>query len=94
PTAFPANDHLMELLIIIDAMRRSSARRITAFLPYFGYARQDLRASGRTPISSKLVANLITEAGADRVMTLYLHAGQIQELRERAGANHAADVGR
>ncbi|TXI11279.1 MAG: ribose-phosphate pyrophosphokinase [Rhizobium sp.] len=78
PTAFPANDHLMELLIMIDAMRRSSARRITAVIPYFGYARQDRRASGRTPISAKLVANLITEAGADRVLTLDLHAGQIQ----------------
>lgn len=78
PTSFPANDHLMELLIMIDAMRRSSAKRITAVLPYFGYARQDRRASGRTPISAKLVANLITEAGADRVLTLDLHAGQIQ----------------
>ncbi|NVK34551.1 MAG: ribose-phosphate pyrophosphokinase, partial [Rhodobacteraceae bacterium] len=68
----------MELLIIIDALRRSSARRITAVLPYFGYARQDRRASGRTPISAKLVANLITEAGADRILTLDLHAGQIQ----------------
>ncbi|WP_454850154.1 ribose-phosphate pyrophosphokinase [Rhizobium binxianense] len=77
-TSYPANDHLMELLIMIDAMRRSSARRITAVLPYFGYARQDRRASGRTPISAKLVANLITEAGADRVLTLDLHAGQIQ----------------
>ncbi|MFT4185150.1 MAG: ribose-phosphate pyrophosphokinase [Rhizobium sp.] len=77
-TSFPTNDHLMELLIMIDAMRRSSARRITAVLPYFGYARQDRRASGRTPISAKLVANLITEAGADRVLTLDLHAGQIQ----------------
>ncbi|THV24699.1 ribose-phosphate pyrophosphokinase [Peteryoungia ipomoeae] len=77
-TSFPTNDHLMELLIMIDAFRRSSARRITAVLPYFGYARQDRRASGRTPISAKLVANLITEAGADRVMTLDLHAGQIQ----------------
>ncbi|KMO34549.1 phosphoribosylpyrophosphate synthetase [Methylobacterium tarhaniae] len=77
-TSFPANDHLMELLIMIDAARRSSARRITAVLPYFGYARQDRRTSGRTPISAKLVANLITEAGADRVMTLDLHAGQIQ----------------
>jgi ribose-phosphate pyrophosphokinase len=77
-TSYPANDNLMELLIMIDAMRRSSARRITAVIPYFGYARQDRRASGRTPISAKLVANLITEAGADRVLTLDLHAGQIQ----------------
>jgi ribose-phosphate pyrophosphokinase len=77
-TSAPANDHLMEMLIMIDAFRRSSARRITAVLPYFGYARQDRRASGRTPISAKLVANLITEAGADRVLTLDLHAGQIQ----------------
>ncbi|MCO5147229.1 MAG: ribose-phosphate pyrophosphokinase [Aquamicrobium sp.] len=77
-TSFPANDHLMELLIMIDAFRRSSARRITAVIPYFGYARQDRRASGRTPISAKLVANLITQAGADRVLTLDLHAGQIQ----------------
>jgi ribose-phosphate pyrophosphokinase len=77
-TSFPANDHLMELLIIMDALRRSSARRITAVMPYFGYARQDRRASGRTPISAKLVANLITNAGADRVLTVDLHAGQIQ----------------
>ena len=77
-TSFPANDHLMELLIMIDAFRRSSARRITAVIPYFGYPRQDRRASGRTPISAKLVANLITQAGADRVLTLDLHAGQIQ----------------
>jgi ribose-phosphate pyrophosphokinase len=77
-TSFPANDHLMEMLIMIDAFRRSSARRITAVIPYFGYARQDRRASGRTPISAKLVANLITRAGADRVLTLDLHAGQIQ----------------
>ena len=77
-TSFPANDHLMELLIITDALRRSSARRITAVLPYFGYARQDRKAGPRTPISAKLVANLITEAGADRVLTIDLHAGQIQ----------------
>src|SRR5512141_987886 len=77
-TSFPANDHLMELLIITDALRRSSARRITAVLPYFGYARQDRKAGPRTPISAKLVANLITEAGADRVLTVDLHAGQIQ----------------
>ena len=77
-TSFPANDHLMELLIIMDALRRSSARRVTAVIPYFGYARQDRRASGRTPISAKLVANLITNSGADRVLTVDLHAGQIQ----------------
>ena len=77
-TSFPANDHLMELLIIIDALRRASARRITAVIPYFGYARQDRKVGPRTPISAKLVANLITAAGADRVLTLDLHAGQIQ----------------
>src|ERR1700674_3206239 len=77
-TSFPANDHLMELLIIIDALRRSSAQRITAVIPYFGYARQDRNPVARTPISAKLVANLISNAGADRVMTLDLHAGQIQ----------------
>jgi ribose-phosphate pyrophosphokinase len=77
-TSFPANDHLMELLIITDALRRASARRITAVVPYFGYARQDRKVGSRSPISSKLVANLITRAGVDRVMTLDLHAEQIQ----------------
>src|SRR5205085_8507405 len=77
-TSSPANDHLMELLITIDALRRSSARRITAVMPYFGYARQDRRIGSRTPISAKLVANLITHAGANRVLTMDLHAGQIQ----------------
>ena len=77
-TSFPANDNLMELLITIDALRRSSARRITAVIPYFGYARQDRKPGPRTPISAKLVANLIEAAGADRVLTLDLHAGQIQ----------------
>jgi ribose-phosphate pyrophosphokinase len=77
-TSFPANDNLMELLIIIDALRRASARRITAVIPYFGYARQDRKSLARTPISAKLVANLITNAGADRVLTVDLHAGQIQ----------------
>lgn len=77
-TAFPANDHLMELLIMMDALRRASARRITAVVPYFGYARQDRKPGPRTPISAKLVSNLITRAGADRVLTVDLHAGQIQ----------------
>jgi ribose-phosphate pyrophosphokinase len=77
-TSYPANDNLMELLVTMDALKRGSARRITAVLPYFGYARQDRKSGPRTPISAKLVANLITEAGADRVLTLDLHAGQIQ----------------
>jgi ribose-phosphate pyrophosphokinase len=77
-TSYPANDNLMELLILVDALRRSSARRITAVMPYFGYARQDRKSAPRTPISAKLVANLITIAGASRVLTLDLHAAQIQ----------------
>jgi ribose-phosphate pyrophosphokinase len=78
PTSFPANDNLMELLITLDALRRASAFRITAVMPYFGYARQDRKTTSRSPISAKLVANLITEAGAHRVLTMDLHAGQIQ----------------
>src|SRR5947199_4868570 len=77
-TSYPANDNLMELLIALDALRRGSARRVTAVIPYFGYARQDRKSGPRTPISAKLVANLITEAGAHRVLTMDLHAGQIQ----------------
>ena len=77
-TSYPANDNLMELLVMIDAIRRASARRITAVIPYFGYARQDRKSGSRTPISAKLVANLITQAGANRILTLDLHAGQIQ----------------
>jgi ribose-phosphate pyrophosphokinase len=77
-TSYPANDNLMELLVTLDALRRGSARRVTAVIPYFGYARQDRKTGPRTPISAKLVANLITNAGADRVLTFDLHAGQIQ----------------
>ncbi|WP_109807906.1 ribose-phosphate pyrophosphokinase [Sphingosinithalassobacter portus] len=77
-TSYPANDNLMELLIMVDALKRASARRITAVLPYFGYARQDRKPGPRTPISAKLVANLVTTAGADRVLSVDLHAGQIQ----------------
>ena len=78
PTSYPANDNMMELLVCIDALKRASARRITAVIPYFGYARQDRKPGPRTPISAKLVANLITTAGANRVLTMDLHAGQIQ----------------
>src|SRR5579863_9891265 len=77
-TSYPANDNLMELLVTLDALKRGSARRVTAVIPYFGYARQDRKSGPRTPISAKLVANLITEAGANRVLTMDLHAGQIQ----------------
>src|SRR5215210_7940353 len=77
-TSYPANDHLMELLVTLDALKRGSARRVTAVIPYYGYARQDRKSSSRSPISAKLVANLITTAGADRVLTMDLHAGQIQ----------------
>ena len=77
-TSYPANDHIMELLVTLDALKRASARRVTAVIPYFGYARQDRKPGPRTPISAKLVANIITSAGADRVLTIDLHAGQIQ----------------
>ena len=93
PTCFPVNDSLMELLISIDTLRRSSSRRITAVIPYYGYARQDRKTGPRTPITAKLVANLITNAGADRVLTLDLHAGQIQGFFDIPHDNlHAAPV--
>src|SRR5882757_5099000 len=92
-TSFPANDNLMELLICIDALRRASAKRITAVIPYFGYARQDRKTASRAPISAKLVANLITQAGAGRVLTLDLHAGQIQGFFDIPTANlYAAPI--
>lgn len=106
-TSNPANDHLLELLITVDALTRASASRVTAVIPYFGYARQDRKAGPRTPISAKLVANLITTAGADRVLTVDLHAGQIQgffdiptdnlyavkEFEKRIRADHNGDLG-
>jgi ribose-phosphate pyrophosphokinase len=91
-TSYPANDNLMELLITMDALRRASARRITAVIPYLGYARQDRKSGSRTPISAKLVANLITEAGADRVLTVDLHAGQIQGFFDIPVDNLFAEV--
>src|SRR6201986_4291438 len=78
PTSYPANDHIMELLVCLDALKRASARRVTAVIPYFGYARQDRKVGPRTPISAKLVANIIAASGANRVLTIALHAGQIQ----------------
>src|ERR1041385_5745088 len=80
-TSYPANDNLMELLVTLDALKRGSARRVTAVIPYYGYARQDRKTGPRTPISAKLVANLITGAGADRVLTVDPHAGQIQDRK-------------
>ena len=77
-TSFPANDHIMELLVALDALKRASAKRVTAVIPYFGYARQDRKVGPRTPISAKLVANIIAASGANRVLTIDLHAGQIQ----------------
>ena len=93
PTSYPANDNLMELLILIDALRRGSARRITAVVPYYGYARQDRKTGPRSPISAKLVANLLTVAGASRMLTMDLHAGQIQGFFDIPLDNlHAAPV--
>ena len=93
PTSYPANDNMMELLVTIDAAKRGSARRITAVVPYFGYARQDRKSAPRSPISAKLVANLITTAGADRLLTMDLHAGQIQGFFDIPVDNlHAAPV--
>src|SRR5246500_5029584 len=89
-TSYPANDHLMELLVSLDALKRSSARRTTAVIPYYGYARQDRKSAPRTPISAKLVANMVTAAGADRVLTLDLHAGQIQGFFDIPTDNLAA----
>src|SRR2546427_7913017 len=92
-TSYPANDNLMELLICIDALKRASARRITAVTPYFGYARQDRKTGGRTPISAKLVSNLITRAGADPVLTIDPHSGQIQGFFDLPPHNlHAAPL--
>ncbi|MDX1921730.1 MAG: ribose-phosphate pyrophosphokinase [Alphaproteobacteria bacterium] len=93
PTSFPTNDNLMELLITMDALKRGSARRITAVVPYYGYARQDRKTGPRSPISAKLVANLLTVAGADRMLTMDLHAGQIQGFFDIPLDNlHAAPV--
>src|SRR6267378_1997238 len=92
PTSYPANDNLMELLVALDALKRGSARRVTAVVPYYGYARQDRKSGPRTPISAKLVANLITKAGADRVLTLDLHSGQIQGFFDIPTDNLYADL--
>ena len=93
-TCFPANDNVMELLVALDALRRGSARRVTAVIPYYGYARQDRKSGPRTPISAKLLANLITSAGADRVLTIDLHAGQIQGFFELQMLKRSAPIDR